>query len=84
MIAGCPVIASDVGAVAEVVAGAGILVPTDDAEPWTTAMRRLLHDPALRQDLRAAGVQRAAAPTLSDEIASEQLAAAYRRAVAAR
>jgi alpha-1,3-rhamnosyl/mannosyltransferase len=84
MIAGCPVIASDVGAVAEVVAGAGILVPTDDAEPWTTAMRRLLHDPALRQDLRAAGVQRAAAPTFSDEIASEQLAAAYRRAVAAR
>jgi glycosyltransferase involved in cell wall biosynthesis len=61
MAAGLPVVASEVGGVAELVAHGetGLLVPAGDPAPLADALRTLLVDPGLRSRLGAAGRARA-------------------------
>lgn len=56
----CPVLAADSTALTEVVGGAGVLLPPDDAAAWTAAMTAVLDDPGHRERLRQAGLARAA------------------------
>jgi glycosyltransferase involved in cell wall biosynthesis len=60
---GTPVLATDAGGVAEVVADGvnGLLVPPGDAEALAAAVRRFFADPALGERLRAA-----AAPSVAE------------------
>ena len=60
MARGCPVVASDAGALPEVVGDAGLLVPPGDADALAGALGRLLDDDALAASLGAAGHRRAA------------------------
>ncbi len=60
MAAGAPVVANDVGGVAEVAAGAALLVPVADPSAWRDALGRLAEEPALREHLRRLGRERAA------------------------
>ncbi len=60
MAAGAPVVANDVGGVAEVAAGAALLVPVADRSAWRDALNRLAAEPALREHLRRLGRERAA------------------------
>jgi glycosyltransferase involved in cell wall biosynthesis len=57
-LAGTPVIASRLGALAEVVQDGvdGLLVPPNDVSAWTAALQRLVDEPALFENLRT-GVQ---------------------------
>jgi glycosyltransferase involved in cell wall biosynthesis len=78
--AGCPVIASCVSALPEVVGKAGMLVDPDDVNGWAEAMLRLLDDEPLRSSLIAAGLQRAKSLTPTET--ADRLTAAYRLAEA--
>jgi glycosyltransferase involved in cell wall biosynthesis len=60
MASGCPVIASDTPALLEVLGGAGLHAPVGDSAGLAAAMRRL-RDGALREELRARGLERARA-----------------------
>lgn len=60
MAAGVPVVASDSGALRDVVGGAGVLVPPGDAPALARALADVLDDPARAAALRAAGRARAA------------------------
>ena len=62
MACGLPVVATDVGGVAEVVRDGvdGLLVPPGDDEALVAALGTLARDPALRRDLGAAGRSRVA------------------------
>ena len=60
MAAGCPVIASDLPVIREVVGEAGVLVGPGDTDGWADAMSRLLDEDALREGLVSAGRERAA------------------------
>jgi glycosyltransferase involved in cell wall biosynthesis len=62
MACGAPVVASDRGALPEVVGDAGLLV-APEAPALEDALARVLTDDALAADLRAAGRERAAAFT---------------------
>ena len=55
---GLPVIASDVGGVAEALGGAGLLVAPDDPAALAAALRAWLTDAALRERLREAARER--------------------------
>lgn len=79
MTLGCPVIASDRTALPEVLGGAGILVAPDDVDGWAEAMLRLLDDGTLRDELSAAGRERAR--TFTPEEAARRQIAAYRLAL---
>jgi len=57
MAAGLPVVASDVGAIGELLGDSGELVQPDDPEQLAAALRRLT-DPQLRGRLRARALQR--------------------------
>ena len=70
MARGCPVVASNAGALPEVVGDAGLLVPTGDAKALAGALDRLLADDALAASLGAAGHRRAATFTWSASIAA--------------
>jgi glycosyltransferase involved in cell wall biosynthesis len=59
MACGCPVITSNAAACPEVVGDAGLLVDPDDIDGLASAMRRLLLEPGLREDLRTRGLARA-------------------------
>lgn len=59
MATGLPVIASRVGGIPEVVGEAGILVEPDDPEALAAALRRLVDDPAHREELGRAARARA-------------------------
>ena len=61
MACGTPVVASDTGALPEVVQDCGLIVPEGDAAELGGALERIGHDPALADRLRAAGLVRAAA-----------------------
>jgi glycosyltransferase involved in cell wall biosynthesis len=54
-VAGVPVMASHLGALAEVVRDGvdGLLVPPHDVDAWTSALQRLVDEPALLERLRA-------------------------------
>jgi glycosyltransferase involved in cell wall biosynthesis len=56
---GCPVIASRVSALPEVVGQAGLLIDPGDVEGLSQAMLRLAREPGLRERLREAGLARA-------------------------
>jgi glycosyltransferase involved in cell wall biosynthesis len=59
MQSGCPVIASRVSALPEVVGQAGLLIDPGDVEGLSQAMLRLAREPGLRERLREAGLARA-------------------------
>jgi glycosyltransferase involved in cell wall biosynthesis len=59
MACGCPVLASSIGAVNEVCAGAALTANPHDVDDLTRQLLRLAHDEILRNTLRAAGIQRA-------------------------
>lgn len=63
MARGVPVITSNVSALPEVAAGAALLVDPVDVEAIANALRRVLTDPALADDLRRRGRERAATLT---------------------
>lgn len=52
---GCPVLAGDIPALREVSGDGAWLLPTDDRGAWAAAMRRVLADSPLREDLRRRG-----------------------------
>lgn len=79
MARGCPVVASDAGALPEVVGDGGVLVPPGDADALAGALDRLLTDDALAASLGAAGHRRAATFTWSACTAAH--VAAYRAAL---
>lgn len=59
MAAGVPVVASDSGALRDVVGGAGTLVPPGDAAALARALAVVLDDPERAARMRAAGLERA-------------------------
>jgi glycosyltransferase involved in cell wall biosynthesis len=59
MACGTPVITSGVTSLPEVVGEAGIMVDPHDPDGLAEAMARVLGDPALREELRVKGLQRA-------------------------
>jgi len=60
MACGCPVVCSDRGSLPEVAGDAAWLLPPDQPERWTEALRTLWHDDDRRRALREAGLRRAA------------------------
>lgn len=60
MACGVPVVASDSGALPDVVAGAGLLVPPGDPDALAAALLRVADEAGLAERLRAAGRERAA------------------------
>lgn len=67
--AGLPVVATDVGSVADLVAGRGLLAPPADPDAAAGAANRLVRDGALRERLVAAARAAAADHTLEAECA---------------
>lgn len=61
MAAGAPVVTSTAGALVELTAGAALTVPPHDAAALREALEQVVDDDALRERLRSAGLQRAAA-----------------------
>jgi phosphatidylinositol alpha-1,6-mannosyltransferase len=59
MACGVPVVASPSGEIPHVVGDAGLLVDEANVASWTSAIDRVLGDPALRRDLSARGLARA-------------------------
>jgi glycosyltransferase involved in cell wall biosynthesis len=80
MACGCPVAASESGAVAEAAGGAALLFPPRDVAAMTAAIRRLTTDDRLREELRGRGLERTAELTwpVAAERHSEVYAAALR------
>jgi glycosyltransferase involved in cell wall biosynthesis len=60
MACGCPVIATGLTSIGEVVGDAAILIPARDPAALADALRRMSTDRSLRDDLRRAGLARAA------------------------
>ena len=58
MASGTPVITSNVSSLPEVVGDAALLIDPYEPEAIADAMRRVLSEPALREDLRARGLAR--------------------------
>jgi glycosyltransferase involved in cell wall biosynthesis len=79
MARGCPVVASQAGALPEVVGGAALLVTPGDPDALAAALDRLLTDESLADSLAAAGRRRAATFTWSACTAVH--VAAYRAAL---
>jgi alpha-1,3-rhamnosyl/mannosyltransferase len=82
MALGCPVIASNVTAMPEVVDDAGVLLDPADARAWAGAMLRLRSDDAERA--RLIGLGRARAGVFSPEETARRQVDAYRTATAGR
>jgi glycosyltransferase involved in cell wall biosynthesis len=76
MASGCAVIASAIGPIAEVVGDAGCLVAPAQVEPLARALSRVATEPSYADELRARGLERAAA--FSWERTAEQTLAVYR------
>ena len=77
MACGTPVITSDSSSLPEVVGDAGLMVPAEDDESLAEAIRNLLEDAYLREDLVRRGLSRAAEFTW--EAAGAKLLEIYRR-----
>jgi glycosyltransferase involved in cell wall biosynthesis len=81
MTVGRPVVASNRGAIPEVLGDAGVLVNPDDVDELTAALERVLRDQGLAAALGARGVRRS---TLFEwRTAAEALRASYEEAVGA-
>lgn len=65
MAVGTPVVASNAGSLPEVVGEAGLLVPPQDVAGWSSALGRVLDEPALAAALADAGRARAAVYTVT-------------------
>jgi glycosyltransferase involved in cell wall biosynthesis len=65
--AGVPVVATDVGGVAEAAGDAALLIPAEDAEAAARAIERVHEDPELRRRLVEAGTARVRDHTLEAE-----------------
>lgn len=63
MASGTPVLASHEASIPEVLGGAGLLLDPRDVSAWREAIIRIVNDEALRADLRARGLARAATYT---------------------
>jgi alpha-1,3-rhamnosyl/mannosyltransferase len=74
---GRPVIASDAGALPEVVGDGGLLLDPDDTEAWFGAIRTVLVDADRRRELSVAAANRAAA--FSWDRSVQELLSLYRR-----
>lgn len=81
MAAGAPVVASDAGALPEVLGDAALFVPAGDEEALAGALDRLLGDPQAREDLVARGARQAA--LYSWERCAREMEALYREAAGA-
>jgi len=82
MTIGLPVIASNRGALPEVVGDAGILIEPDDIRALAEAIERVLSDDPLRRTLSAKGVEQA--QHFSWDSSADALYGAYRAAAARR
>lgn len=78
---GTPVVASDSGALSEVLGGCGLLTREGDVHDLAEKLRALLVDPGLRAELAAQGRLRAEAD-LSWERVADRVDAMYREALA--
>jgi glycosyltransferase involved in cell wall biosynthesis len=78
LVAGLPAVVADVGGTADVLDGAGILVPSGDAAAAGSALARLAGEPHLRSELR--GKARARAPRLAWSEVADRMEAVYRSA----
>src|SRR5262249_49116127 len=76
MLAGLPVVATDVGSVTEAVRDGetGLIVPVDRPEKLAAALRRLLDDPGLRREMGSRGRQRAL-----ERFTAERMASSFER-----
>jgi glycosyltransferase involved in cell wall biosynthesis len=79
MTIGVPVVASNRGAIPEVLGDAGIMVEPDDSDGLAAAMERLLFDTTAARRAAAQGVRRSL--TFKWEASADALRAAYDRAV---
>ncbi len=77
---GCPVVASDAGALPEVVAQAGLTVAVGDIDGLAGAVARVLTDRDLADELRGRGRRRAA--DFDVEVAADRLIEVYRELAA--
>jgi hypothetical protein len=68
-----PVVATDGGALPEIVDDAGVIVPAADADALAAAIGRLLEDPAERLRLGEAGASVSAGPTAGPSVRSRWL-----------
>jgi glycosyltransferase involved in cell wall biosynthesis len=59
MACGTPVVAAQSSALPEIAGGAALYAPPNDADAWAKALRIVADDAALRERLRADGLQRA-------------------------
>ena len=83
MACGVPVIATDGGALPEVVGDAGITVPAQNADAIADALRLLLHDGSLRRRLAEDGRERIL-KKFSWDLAAGQMEKLYRRVIVER
>ena len=82
MSVGVPVVATDAGALPEVLGDAALLVPVGDRDALAEALSSALHDDARRQRLVRAGAAQAA--RYSWDACADGLVALYRAAVEQR
>ena len=82
MVHGCPVVASNTTALPEAVGDAGLLVDPNDLDGWTAALRRVLTDRGLADELRRLGRERAR--VFAPAATADALASAYRSALRAQ
>lgn len=66
--AGTPVVATDVGGVAEALGDRGLLIPPRDAAAAAVALERLAHDPALRRRLVLRGIEHARRESIEAQV----------------
>jgi len=82
--AGVPFVGTRVGAIPDLVADAGLLVPAHDSRALAVQLRRVLTQPELSADLRARALRRAAALPTDDDVVAQVVAAYAAAARAAR
>jgi len=80
MACGTPTVTSTAASLPEVAGDAALIVPPDDVEALTDALHRTLTDAALREELRAKGLARAARFTWEET--ARRTATVYRQVVA--
>jgi glycosyltransferase involved in cell wall biosynthesis len=76
MASGVPVVASNTSSLPEIAAGAAILVPPQDESAWAEGIAQILENPAVANDLRRKGLERAA--QFSWQRAAAETVAVYR------